>query len=498
LCNRIRSESEKVQKMTMILQTINIEAAARCACIPPSTVRYDLDKIIDALPITLANKQRGPARKSEPSASAPTNPQNDRPICPTCGQSAVKNGGYWVINWIALLLTSWLGLKRIRMQRWRCTECNVEIASPHRIALAKSARAWWQKAMCIVVEGRFRNNLSSRQTRALIMNVLGRPVSLGYISACCQRSGTRAQSWLKRLVDLPQNAARVLLFDETFPRLKKWTHSLGVVMCENGLIRSVRVIRHKARDITAQLRQVTGHAYQPQCFLTDLEKHYRRYAKLAGLSLVHYRDKVHVLRHLARLLHDTVRQVSLQSRIAGLSATQRTAQRALKQHLVAKRLVYYLNQIRAAFDPLAPTRGVDAMFGIVTQLEQDAYIGGIAAVQELVRKLRRFFTTHRQAITFLIEFAHSLGLPETTNSLESKNSLFKMFSHTAKYFGNPRRTEQLFSAVAVFENFDCKTRGPNAGSSAISRAGVVCPEENAFDVLGVEIPQITLEEITSW
>ena len=48
-----------------------------------------------------------------------------------------------------------------------------------------------------------------------------------------------------------QKAARFLLYDETFPKLIKRIYSLGVVICEHGLIRSVRCIVDKTKDIPA-------------------------------------------------------------------------------------------------------------------------------------------------------------------------------------------------------------------------------------------------------
>lgn len=46
--------------MRISLNTINIEAAAREASVPPSTLRYDLVKVIQTLPEVLVNQTPGP------------------------------------------------------------------------------------------------------------------------------------------------------------------------------------------------------------------------------------------------------------------------------------------------------------------------------------------------------------------------------------------------------------------------------------------------------
>jgi len=58
--------------------------------------------------------------------------------------------------------------------------------------------------------------------------------------------GQKAQATLKRLANCRQKVAQVLMGDETFPRILDWQslrakgHSLGVAICESGLIRGVK------------------------------------------------------------------------------------------------------------------------------------------------------------------------------------------------------------------------------------------------------------------
>ena len=58
--NRKRTITEKVRPVQIALEQINVEAAAREAGVPPSTLRYDLDKVKQALADVLKNRTPGP------------------------------------------------------------------------------------------------------------------------------------------------------------------------------------------------------------------------------------------------------------------------------------------------------------------------------------------------------------------------------------------------------------------------------------------------------
>jgi len=70
---------------------------------------------------------------------------------------------------------------------------------------------------------------------------------VGFIQKQTQQVGKCAQAVLERLKDCRQKVAHFLLYDETFPKLGKRAYSLGVVICEYGLIRSVHTIQRKAK-----------------------------------------------------------------------------------------------------------------------------------------------------------------------------------------------------------------------------------------------------------
>jgi hypothetical protein len=124
---------------------------------------------------------------------------------------------------------------------------------------------------------------------------------VGHIERVTQRTGQQAKGSLGKLKQCRQAVAHFLLFDETFPKMKARGYSLGVAICEHGLIRSVRCVTQKAKDIPAQLRDLGGEHFQPTYFLTDLDVLYHKYMQEAGLNLTHLRDKVHLIRQIVRL-----------------------------------------------------------------------------------------------------------------------------------------------------------------------------------------------------
>jgi hypothetical protein len=126
-------------------------------------------------------------------------------------------------------------------------------------------------------------------------------------------------------------------------------------------------------------------------------------------------------------------------------------------------------------------------------------LGQSASVQTLARRLKRFLKKHEAAINTLLEQAVTEHTPKTTNALESKNSLFKPFSRIAKYFPCWQSCQAFFAGVTLMENFDVKTRGRHAGTSAMQRAEVDLAAFGAtdfFEAVGLPAPQISLDRIT--
>ena len=498
MANRVRPLDEKVQPVRIALQQINVEKAARQAEVPASTLRYDLRKVEAALPHVLANQKPGPPPRDSAGTVSVSPPAEDTRVCPECGSKIRKNGTYWVLNWLLMLTMGWLGIQKVCIQRRRCKACGYEVVSPERTRQAEARQAWWQQAARLIGLSRFKLGLSVRKTQLLVGFVYARQVSVGYMEGLTHRVGQRAQRGLNRLNQCRQKVAQFLLYDETFPKLRKQAYSLGVGLCEHGLIRSVRCIRQKAKDIPAQLRAVVGEHFHPTYFLTDLDVLYKEYMMQAGLTLTHLRDKVHLIRQIARLFDEAVRDVTL-AVPKGLPMKERKHQLQLKRHLLWKRLQPLLTLAFKAFSPGYEGVCVLILEGLVAQLQDPTVIIQTASVQTLARRLHRFLNKHGDTINRLLQLSVEHGTPTTTNALESKNSIFKPFSRIAKFFSNLRRCEAFFAGVALMENFDVKTRGAHQGTSAMQRAEINLEDLGAtdfFSAVGLPKPQISFAYVT--
>lgn len=499
MAGRIRRIDEKVQPVMIALGQVNLEAAARDAGVPSSTLRYDWNKLIQALPEVLADRKRGPKPQAKTDDSRVRRPETEGPTtCPECGGRVTKNGTYWVLNWLSMLTMGWMRGRKVLIQRHRCTACGQEIASPERVRQTEARQAWWQQVDRLIALSRFKLGLSVRKIQVLVQFVYGRGVSIGHIQRLTHRVGQRAEAGLARLSQCRQAIARFLMFDETFPKMARRAYSLGVAMCEHGLIRSVRTVTRKGRDIPAQLRQTVGEHFRPTYFLTDLDVLYNKFMREAGLTLTHLRDRVHLIRQIVRLFDEAVRDVTLNVPNR-LPLKERKKQRRLKRRLLRKRLQPMLALVFKAFSPGYESICVLMLEGVISQLEDPTAIIQIASVQRLAQRLRRFVRKHGHAINLLLRLSVEQGTPTTTNGLESKNSIFKPFSLIAKFFAQPDKCQSFFAGVALMEDFDVKTRGPHKGTSAIQRAKINLEDFGAtdfFSAVGLPKPQISLAYIT--
>ena len=250
--NRIIPVEIKVKVMEESLSLQNVAEIARRNQVSPGIIRHWYqEKLLPSLGDILDNKPPGPKpklaeKKTEVEPESKTWPEK----CHHCGSTHIwKNGTYEVINWVLLLIAGWLiGTPRVSIQRFRCADCGQELASAEHQRQAEARQVWWRQVRRLIGLSRFKLGLSVRKTRVLVAFVYGRQVAVGFIQQQTQQLGQKAQEMLERLKDCRQKVARFLLFDETFPKLGQWTNSLGVVICEHGLIRSVRTLSRKNRD----------------------------------------------------------------------------------------------------------------------------------------------------------------------------------------------------------------------------------------------------------
>ena len=498
MCNRAIETALKVKALEQCLTLQNVEQVAAEVGVAPNSIRnWFHDKVLPALPVILVNEAPGP-KPSAPAAVAKAGPraaEDGRPTdCPHCHQGPVwKNGVYWVLNWLAVVTFHWFSPARVPVQRFRCAACAHEIITPARARLTAARQQAWQQLQQLVAFSKFKLGLSDRRTVALAQLTWGWCISTTFINAVTQRVGQQAQTTLSRLKDCRQKTAQVLMGDETFPRivdghaLRTKAHSVGVAICESGLIRGVKAVRHQARDMGALFKGVVGAGFQPEYFLSDFDVHFPQIVRRAISGITLLKDFVHAQRVINRHFDAAVRNVTLDVP-KGTSTKNRTQQRDLKRRLLRKRLApiraVFIKAFRAGYEAVA----FIYIEAALQMLEDPAYIIQTESVRTLHTQLTKFFTKHGPTLLFQFEQKALAGLVCTTNALESKNSLFKPFERTAQAFQSAESCEAFLSGVALMEDFDVKTRGVHQGTSALQRAEINLDDLGAhsfFEAVGL-------------
>ena len=504
--NRAIEIAVKVNALERCLMLQNVEPVATELGIAPNSIRnWFTDKLLPALPTLLVNETPGPkpSGPQEPSAklagraiaAGPLPPADGRPsACPHCHQGVIwKNGVYWVLNWLAVVMFHWFSPARVLVQRYRCAACGREIISSARARLTQARQQAWQRLKQLVAFSKFKLGLSDRRTVALVRLTWGWRISTTFVNDVTQTVGQKAQATLARLKDCRQKVAHVLMGDETFPRivdgqaLRAKAHSVGVAICESGLIRGVKAVRHQARDMGALFKSGVGSGFHPEYFRSDFDVHFPKIVTQAIDGIILLKDFVHAVRVIHRHFDEAVRHVTLEVP-KGTSTKERNQQRDLKRRLLRKRL----EPIRALFTQ-AFRVGYEAVAFIyidaaLAMLQDPTCIIQTESVRTLHRQLSKFFAKYGQTLLFQFEQQATAGLVCTTNALESKNSIFKPFARIAQAFQRGESCEAFLSGVALMEDFDVKTRGKHRGTSAMQRAEINLDDLGAhsfFEAVGL-------------
>jgi hypothetical protein len=480
----------------------NVEAVAEEQGVSPNSIRnWFVDKVLPSLPEALAKENPGPKPKAAPTRAvkgkqaASSTEKDERPDhCPHCQSARVwKNGMYWVINWLAFLTMRWFSQKRVAIQRLRCGTCGREIDTVQRQRLVQARRQGWQFFKQLAAFSKFKLALSNRRTALLAAFAFGRAVSATFVSDTTHTVGQKAQAVLKRVANCRQKAAHVLMGDETFPHILDWQsirakgHSLGVAICECGLIRGVKVVRHQARDLGSLFKGVVGKGFQPLYFLSDFDVHFPKIISQAIDNIRLLKDFVHAERIIGRYFEVAVRQVTLEVP-KGASLKERQKQRDLKRRLLRKRLEPVLALFIKAFQPGYESVAFLYIEGALARLQDPRIVIQTESVRYLHKQLTKFFAKHAATLEFQFEQKALVGLVCTSNLLESKNSIFKLFARIAQSFQRSETCEWFWSGVALMENFDVKQRGLHQGTSAMERAEINLDDLGAhsfFEAVGL-------------
>jgi hypothetical protein len=486
--------SEKIKIFIYIFSIINKTEIAKKFGIDPSTL-IDLieKKVIPALKIILVNKKPGPKSSDDQiefnfdEQSGTSKWQDERPAsCPHCGSSKVwKNGFYFVLNWLMLLLPIKINYLKEKIQRYICGDCNMPISSQEKDDMAEKRNNGKVLIKRLIVFSKFKLRLSHRLTQLLINFVYPNiTVSIRYVDLVTQRIGTKSRAILNGLKDIPQKIATIIMGDETFPRIigkgVAYGKSIAIVICEYGVIRTAKVVTKKSLNLKSIFQDTMGKAYNPKYFLSDYDKLYPKLITAINKNIIQLKDIVHTFRIIYRHFETAIRNITIDYPKT-LPLKQRKRQKKLKQRLLRK----HLKQIKYLFCK-AFASGYEAtahlyIYGALNELENFPIQN--QAIKTLYKVLKKFFDKYIDTLVFQLE--NRDNIISTTNALESKNSIFKAFTRAAKSYQTADTCEKTINGIALMENFDVKTRGVNKGTSAFSRANIQLNADNFFDCVGL-------------
>jgi transposase-like protein len=488
----------KVAAIKECLHLNNVSEAAQKYGIDPDTIRNVFkEKIISRLTGLVANEKPGPKPEGKMVEKASRGKDFQKSLderrpsgCPQCGSAKVwKNGTYIVVNWLVFLICFCIpGVKTV-IQRYICGECGCPIQSMKQKIIAFARKRGNLIIHRLVAFAKFKLRLSNRLTQSLVDFLYGIRVSTGYIDRLAQGVGDKARKVMEKLGQCRQRVANIMLGDETFPKVigkgKACAKSVAVVICEHGLIRVVKAVERKGKNLKQIFKGALGKYYSPLYFLSDYDKKYTKLIGLISENIRQLKDVVHTLQIIHRAFEKAIREIKIDFP-KGLCQAGRKSQIKLKQRLLRKRLLpiklHFFKAFAKGYEPVAHIY----IEGALDELEKFPFQN--ESIKGLTKTLKKFFKKYQDILCFQLE--HKEEIITTTNSLESKNSILKPFSKQAKSYQKGETCEKAMNAVALMENFDVKERGKNKGTSAIQRAEINLDDLGAkdfFEAVGLAI-----------
>jgi transposase-like protein len=392
--------------------------------------------------------------------------------CPQCDSPNVsKNGKLRLVNWAKRLLKKIipsLSNDKEDVQRFICNNCGCQIHSDEHNTLKQirtSTRLFVDKFICLL---RFKEGLSLRSISRIIGFAFGINASLGYLSKFTNIIGQKAQDKMEKLsLCKATKKAIVAIIDETFPKIFHKSVFLGLVICEHGLIRAIGCVKRSSASIKGLLNQSMGQSFCPSFLLGDFHPSYTEVAKKLGLTRL--TDFVHAIRHLYKLvrIHSGKVRLSLKD-TDKFSPKQRKEMLKLKKKLLRKQVMPIIQTLFKGFKKQYRAVGHLYIIGALEELQR--LTEQFPSLNSLYKAMNKF--VQKYLPTWALQMELDSSVPTTSNSVESKNSILKIFSRRIKAFYSKASLLRFFSAVALWENFDVKERGPYKGTSAIERAGI--------------------------
>jgi len=346
------------------------------------------------------------------------------------------------------------------------------------------------KLTCIL---RFKTGMSVRNISLIVKEIFGLNYSTGQIVTLCQKVARRAREKMEFLNRCSQKRAKMMIADETFPQTQTLgTTSLGVVVDEFGLIRKVKAIVRRKKDLLELFRSVCTFNFKPFYFMSDYDKVYPRLINKINESLILFKDFIHAVRMIRKNAGMAMNNVKAKGR-GKLTNQRKKEMTALKRKLLRKRLFPLLSRMFKGFAKEYASVGTIYLEGTLVDLKELAE--RYPSLRQFYEKTAKFIRKYIDIWAVQMEMGSKEGLPTTSNAIESKNSIFKVFTKRSKCFETKTTMEEFFLAVALMENFDIKTRGKNQGTSAMMRAGINLDEFGATSFFeAVNLTEIALRQ----
>jgi hypothetical protein len=337
-----------------------------------------------------------------------------------------------------------------------------------------------------ILECRFGYGMSIRHIHKLIEGFY----SSGYIQDLCIEAAEKAEQKMSVINKYTMNKAKTMIFDETFPRtIEEGTVRLGVIADEYGLIRAVNIIhkKKKHKSLVKLFKSCITENYKPLYFLSDYDNCYPA-AIIEVLEKIEvYKDFVHAIRQVLKNFNSIINKVQVRiSKSAKINKTKKNEIIKLKKRLLRKQVNKIIKYLYKGFDCKNISVGTIYLEGFLSKLEELA--NKFSSLLPLYIKTKRFFKKHIETWNQQMESYARDSIPLTSNIIESKNSIFKSFSKKSKSF-SLKNIKKHYCAIALYENFDIKTRGANVGTSAVMRAGVDLEKfgaKNFFEAVGIK------------
>ncbi|MFH1860276.1 MAG: hypothetical protein ABH870_04600 [bacterium] len=384
-----------------------------------------------------------------------------------------------MINWVKRMLSHILFIQdKDVVQQYICNDCHKTFPSENAHLLKQlrqSVKLFVCKFICLL---RFKEGLSLRSISRIVDFAFGINSSLGYLSKFTNTIGQKAQDKIKKLSQCQATeTATVVIIDETFPKIFHKSICLGLVICEYGLIRGIACVKKSSSSIKGLVRQCIGKSFQPTFLLGDFLPAYAEVAK--QLKLTRLTDFVHAIRHIYKLVRVHIGEIRLTIKDhQKFTPKKRKELLKLKKKLLRKQIMPVIQTLFKGLKKEYCAVGHLYILGALTEIER--LTEQFPCLEPLYKAVNKFVHKYIDTWKLQMELSHIVStIPTTSNSIESKNSILRIFSKRIKAFFSTTSLLRFFSAVALWENFDIKERGTHKGTSAIQRAGINLEDFNA-------------------